>query len=311
MDNMETRIPSFLSERTGLTVAVSGAGRVRTSVIAKGAEHAASVLRAGFIQGETSSRGGFIQIIDARVKVLFLLLFVVVVSLKQTILPEAALAVFLLVLATVSRISITGHYRKVLILTFIFGFLLALPSAFNIVTPGEIVLPVWHFDKSYPVGHFIVPDAIGITFEGLQRVAMLSLRVMNSLSVTLLVFATTPFMEFIRALKVLRVPDVFLLTVTLTYKYIVIFTTTVHDMHLAKMSRFLGVERDSEARMWVAGRIAFLFRKSQQRCDEVFRAMVARGMSGSMKLHRLPPLSGSDGLAVVVILVSAAFFLYM
>jgi energy-coupling factor transporter transmembrane protein EcfT len=308
---VETKIPSFLSERTGSAVVVSGAGRVRSSVIAKGAEHAASVLRAGFIQWETSSGSGFLQIIDARVKVLFLLLFVVIVSIKNAILPEGVIAVFLLGLAAVSRLNIANHYRKIFLLTFIFGILLALPSACNIVTPGELVLPVWHFDKSHTIGPFIVPATIGITAEGLRRIVIFSLRVMNSLSITLLILATTPFMEFIRALKVLRVPDIFLLTVTLTYKYILVFTTTVYDLHLAKMSRLTDVERDSDARMWVAGRMAFIYRKSQQRCEEVFRAMVARGMSGSVKLRLMPPLTRRDWLAAAGTIISAILILWV
>ena len=311
MGNVETKIPSFLSERTGSDVVVSGAGRVRSSVVGKGAEHAAAVLRAGFLQWETASSRGFLQAIDSRVKVLFLILFVVIVSIKNAILPEAVIAVFLVGLAVASRLKIAGHYRKIFALTFIFGFLLALPSACNIVTPGELVLPVWHFDKSHTIGPFIVPAAIGITAEGLQRVVIFSLRVMNSLSITLLILATTPFMEFIRALKVLRVPDIFLLTVTLTYKYILVFTTTVYDLHLAKMSRLTGVERDSDARRWVAGRMAFIYRKSQQRCEEVFRAMVARGMSGSVKLRPMPPLTRRDWLAAAGTIISAILILWV
>jgi energy-coupling factor transporter transmembrane protein EcfT len=140
---------------------------------------------------------------------------------------------------------------------------------------------------------------------------MLSLRVMNSLSITFLVFATTPFMEIIKALKVFRVPDIFLLTITLAYKYIFLFTATVHDMHLAKMSRLAGPERDAVTRSWVAGRIAFLFHKSQQRCEEVSRAMMARGMSGDMKLRHMPPWKRRDRLAAAGMTLSAALFLWM
>jgi energy-coupling factor transporter transmembrane protein EcfT len=286
---MKIQVPSFLTENTGPALEKIRTGRVRSSVVGKGAEHAAAVLRAGFLQWETASSSGFLQTIDARVKVLFLILFVLIVSIKNAILAEGGIAVFLLGLAMASRLNIAGHYRKIFILTFIFGFLLALPSACNIVTPGELVLPVWHFDKSRTIGPFIVPATIGITADGLRRVVMLSLRVMNSLSITLLILATTPFMEFIRALKVLRVPDIFLLTVTLTYKYILVFTTTVYDLHLAKMSRLTGVERD----------------------EEVFRAMVARGMSGTVKLRSMPALTRRDWLAAAGTILAAILFLWV
>lgn len=199
-------------------------------------EHAASVLRTGFIQWETASRKGLLQGIDARIKVLFLILFIVLVSLKKTILSEGAIGLFL------------------------FGL------------------------------------------------AMLSLRVMNSLSVSLLVFATTSFMEFMKALKILRVPDVFLMTITLSYKYIFIFASTVYDMHLAKKSRLVGAEKDREARRWIAGRIAFMYHKSRQRCEEVFKAMVSRGLSDSVKLQRMQPLSIRDWFATAGLLIAVILF---
>jgi cobalt ECF transporter T component CbiQ len=272
-------------------------------------EHAASVLRTGLIQWETASKQGLFQGIDARIKVLFLIVFIVLVSLKKTVVSEVAIGLFIFLLAAASRLSLIAHYRKILLLTLVFGFLLALPSAFNIITPGEVVLPVYHLAESRTLGYLTFPREIGITDEGLRRVGMLSLRVMNSLSISFLVFSTTPFMEFIRALKILRVPDIFLMTITLSYKYIFIFANTVHDTYMAKKSRLCGPERDSKARTWVAGRIAFLYQKSRQRCEEVFKAMTARGLSDSIRLHQMSPLTFRDWLAGAGLL-AAGIFLY-
>ncbi|HWR57927.1 MAG TPA: energy-coupling factor transporter transmembrane component T [Thermodesulfovibrionales bacterium] len=305
---MRERIPHFLAKRQAPAAAPTRSPRIRTSFVNQGVEHVASVLRTGFIQWETASRRGFLQGLDARVKVLFLILFIVLVSLKKTILSEGAIGLFLFGLAVASRINLPGHYRKILTLTFVFGFLLALPSAFNIITPGEVVLPVVHFERSRSFGILTFPQEVGLTDEGLTRVAMLSLRVMNSLSVSLLVFATTPFMEFMKALRILRVPDVFLMTIMLSYKYIFIFATTVYNMHLAKKSRLAGTERYAEARRWIAGRIVFIYHKSRQRCEEVFKAMVSRGLSDAVKLRGLPPLSIRDWLAGAGLLIAAIFF---
>jgi cobalt ECF transporter T component CbiQ len=309
---VETNIPPFLLyENPGPAATAAAAGSMRMSVVEKSAGHAASLLRAAFFQGRTSASGGFLQAIDARVKLLLLMIMVVVVTIKRTILPEIEIAAFLFGLALLSRLSVVNHYRKIILLTVIFGPMLALPTVFNIFTPGEIVLPVWKFEGGFSLGPIAVPATVGVTAEGLQRVAMLSLRVMNSVTTTFLVLATTPFMELIRALKMLKVPDVFLLTITLAFKYILIFTTTVFDMHLAKMSRMIRPERAADSRAWTSGRIAFLFRKSQQRCDDVVRAMKARGMTSTMKLHPLSPLKGRDAAAVAGVAAVSVFFLWM
>jgi energy-coupling factor transporter transmembrane protein EcfT len=118
-------------------------------------------------------------------------------------------------------------------------------------------------------------------------------------------------MEFVRALKSFRVPDVFLLTLSLAYKYILIFTLTVFDMHLARKSRQAGPERHADSRTWAAGRMAFLFRKSQQRCEDVVHAMTARGMSGDMKLSAMPSWTKRNFIEAFGVVGAAGLFLWM
>lgn len=308
---MQRKIPLFLLERPNSNPRERPLRRVKPSFVSKGLEQVSSILRTGLIQWDTASRKGLLQSIDARVKVLFLIIFIVIVSLKKTIISEAAIGFFLMGLALASGLHITRHYRKILLLTFIFGFLLALPSALNIITPGEIVLPVLHLEKSHTLGSLTIPQDIGITGEGLWRVSILSLRLMNSLSISFLVLATTAFMEFIKALKVFRVPDVFMMIIILSYKYIFIFVNIVQDMHLAKKSRLLGPERDAEGRKWVAGRLAFMYHKSQQRCEEVIRAMIARGLSDSVKLSPMPKLKLRDRLACLGLLLTGIIFYWI
>ena len=128
---------------------------------------------------------------------------------------------------------------------------------------------------------------------------MLTMRVINSLSLSFLVLYTTPFHEIMRALKVLKVPDTFLIIITLCYKYIFIFSKTVEDMHLAKKSRIVRELSNTEAREWIAGRIAFIFRKTRLRCEEVFKAMIGRGFSDTIKLYGFRKMRTADWCAAI------------
>jgi len=123
---------------------------------------------------------------------------------------------------------------------------------------------------------------------------MLTMRVINSLSVSFLVLYTTPFPEIVRALKVLKVPDTFLIIITLCYKYIFLFSKTVEDMYLAKKGRMIREDSNKKAREWIADRLAFIFRKTQLRCEEVFRAMVGRGFSDTIKLYGFRKMKPAD-----------------
>ncbi len=271
-----------------------GGGTISMSFIDKGIEGFAGVLKDGYTQWETASGKGFFYDLDTRLKVVFWLFFLVIVSLKKELLPELGIFSMVFVLVVLSRINLVTFYRKLFLLGFFFGFLISLPSSLNIIIHGEVLFPIITLPKAYDFWVYHIPRVIGFTREGLFVVAMLTLRVLNSLSLTFLILYTTPFPEIIKALKVLKVPDAFLIIISLTYKYIFIFARIVADMHLAKKSRLLGAIKSAEARDWIAGRIAFIFKKTQLKCDDVFNAMIGRGFSGEIKLYQYEKITVRD-----------------
>ena len=308
---MANKIPPFLLVQSPPGSIKQGSGKVKVPFLERGMDHLAGVIKSGYVQWEFSSRIGFFQKIDARVKVLFLLFFILVVSLKRDILSETYIWGFIFVLALVSRLSLLKVYKRVFFLGFLFGFLIALPSAFNVITKGEIILPIARLSRSYHFWIYHIPAEIGMTREGIHGVAMLTLRVINSLSLSFLVLYTTPFHEIIRALKVLKVPDSFLIIITLCYKNIFIFSKAVEDMHLAKKSRIVRELSHKEAREWIAGRIAFIFRKTRLRCEEVFKAMVGRGFSDTIKFYGFRKMCRVDWCAAIFFFFAGILFLFI
>src|SRR5208337_1685696 len=276
---MENKIPSFLLARhaPGLPIfKTSKKSSLRSSFVDKGLSYIAGVVKTGYVQWELASTKGFLQKFDARAKVFFLLFFIGIISFKQSVYAEMSVGVFIFVLAVFSGINVADFYRRVLFFGFFFGFIIALPASLNTITNGELVVRLVELPKPYDFLGYHIPRLIGITRQGITGVMMLTLRVANSVALSLLVISTTPFPSLVKALKVLRVPDVFLMLLTLTYKYIFIFAGTIEDMYLAKRSRLARRTNGVDGRMWVAGRIAFIFKKTQLRCEEVFKAMLSR-----------------------------------
>ena len=215
-----------------------------------------------------------------------------------------------MVLVALSRLNLFVFYRRVIFLGFVFGFLIALPSSLNVVTSGEIVIPLVRLSRAYDFWIYHLPEWIGITRQGAEGVALLTMRVMNSAALSLLVIYTTPFEAVIRALKSLRVPDAFLVIITLSYKYMFIFAKTIEDIHLAKKSKAIDVD-NAEVRSWIAGRMAFLFGKVRGRCEEVFAAMLARGFSGDIRLHAEGKLHGRDVITGSVLFIFGILLLFI
>jgi cobalt ECF transporter T component CbiQ len=308
---MESKIPSFLLDKPSPARFSQEKGRLNSSFLEKGIHHLANVIKSGYIQWETASMTGFFQSVDARIKVVFLLIYVIIVSLKKEVMPELFLGGFVFILVLISRLNVFSFYKKLILLGFFFGFLIALPSAFNIITRGEIIIPVFHFSKDYHFWVYNIPREIGVTREGLNVVTMLTLRVINSLSFSFLVLYTTPFHDIIKALKILKVPDSFLMVITLSYKYIFIFGKTVEDLHLAKKSRLARQVNSADARSWVAGRMGFVFKKTRLRCEEIFKAMLGRGFSEDIKLYESRNLGARDLVTGGILLIVGGLFLWM
>lgn len=281
-----------------------GGHRAPRSYLEKGLGHIAKVVKDSYVQWELSSRKGFFQELDARVKVIFMLLMLVAVNVRKDLPTELIIAALVLILALASRVGLKVMYARVAFVGFFFGFLVALPSSLNIITPGQLVLPILSLHKAHSLWVYTIPKEVGLTAGGLFGVAMLTLRVINSVSLAMLVLFTTPFTEIMRALKMFRVPDSVLAVVNLTYKYIFIFANTVEDMHLAKMSRTAGAMDGSEARRWAAGRMGLIFKKTQGKCDEIFKAMLARGFTGEIKLRGGGSMKKSDWLVLTAALTT-------
>ncbi len=271
-----------------------GGGRVNASYLDKGIEGFAGLFTEGHAQWDLSSRKSFMHELDARIKIFFWLFLIVVISIKRAVFPEAAICVFILGLTSLSRLNLLAFYKKVLLLAFVFGFLVALPSSLNVIVPGKVILPLLNFGARRDYWIYHVPQVIGITEEGISTVSLLTLRVANSIALSFLVLYTTPFAEIIKALKVIRVPDAFLIIITMTYKYIFTFARIVSDMYLAKKARLVTMPGGKEARQWIAGRIAFVFKKTQVECEEVFKAMNARGFSGELRLYNHTMVNAKD-----------------
>jgi len=276
------------------------------AVIDKTIQSIAGIIRSSYVYWEMAGKNGLFQKLDPRVKVVFLFYFIVIVSLLRSLYAELAIAAIIFMLIALSRLNILYMYKRVLGFAFFFGFLIALPSAFNVITRGDVILPVATLSRSYQFWIYFIPKEIGITREGAFGVAMLTLRVANSLGISLLVIHTTPFFEIIRALKVFRVPDTFLMIIILTYKYIFIFSKTVEDMYLAMKSRLAGAADSATVRQLVAGRIYFIFKKSQMRYEETYRAMVSRGFTGDIELYSFRVFTARDAVSGFVLAAAGA-----
>lgn len=245
------------------------------------------LLRDAYVQWDLGDRDGLLQRADPRLKLILLVSTVVLVSFKQSLWGQLVVGISVLVLAALSKIPLGSMYGKVILFTGIFGVILPLPICLNVMVPGELILPLFGLDEPREFLWFRIPQIVGISKDGLMRIGLLSLRVLNSLSATFLVLYTTQMAQLVRSLKHFRLPDTILVVVLLTYRYLFIFVSLVEQMHRARWARLIIGTTASEGRIWAAERIASLFQRAQARCEEMYMAMESRGFSGRLHVEPL------------------------
>ena len=218
-------------------------------------------LERAFSAEELSNKPGLFQGLDARVKVILVLALLISVSLSRNLATIVAIYCLVLVLGWRSAIPPSLLIKRVWLTLPFFTGLIVVPAIF--VTPGPTLLQL--------------PLGLVITRTGVTSAVFLLLRVGTSLSLTLLLILTTPWNTVLSALSVLRVPDVFVLMLGMTYRYIYLLLRTANDMFLSRKSRVVGRLSTAENQQMMASIAGTLLGKSLTLSSEVYLAMQSRG----------------------------------
>lgn len=239
---------------------------------------------------ETGNRRGLLQALDPRARVLSFLFLIIAASITQRPLSLITLCLLGPVLAVLSRIPAGRYLRQVWLTVPLFTATIALPAALNIITPGTMILPIISLSGPVSLGPLHLPETIGVTREGLAAAFTLVLRTGASVSLALLVMLATPWHDLLKALQSLGVPKVFLMILSVAWRYLFVLIVAIEEMCMARKSRGIDERRLSSlpssgahGRSWAASRIGALFRKTQVLGDEVNNAMTSRGFRGEAR----------------------------
>ncbi len=192
------------------------------------------MLQAALFSEDVARMPGLLQRLDARVKVLALVGLLVAVGLVHNV--EVLVAAYLatVVLAAPRRSPLGFFVQRVWLFIPIFTGIIVLPATLNVITPGEIVVPL--------------PFGLGLTRQGLTAAAIITIRVATSISLVLLVTLTTPWARLLAALRALGVPRLFVLVLGMAYRYLFVLLAAVQDMYVARRARAIAPERDHARR---------------------------------------------------------------
>jgi cobalt/nickel transport system permease protein len=250
-----------------------------------------SIERAVFTEEHARSLG-WLQAVDPRAKLAMFLAVVLAASLTGSIGALVGLYAVVLVAAAASRIPFDFFVRRVWLGVPLFAGIVVIPSIFMV--PGPRLFDV-------ALGPLVISPSI----PGLVGAALFVARVGVSVSLAVLLVLTTPWADLLKSLQAIRVPQVFILVLAMTYRYVFLFLHLANGMFEARKSRVVAHTSGAEQRRWIAGTVGNLMNRSVKMSGDVYAAMVARGFSGTIRSFSAYRMRRSDWLSLAGALVVA------
>jgi len=213
----------------------------------------------------TAESGGLLQGLDPRVKLVGMLLLITAAATARSIPVILCLLGVAIVTALSSRVRFRTLVTRVWIGAFMFSGLIALPAVF--ITSGRTIYRV------PPVGP-------SITAQGLTSAAYLIARVETCATFAILLVLCTPWPHLLKALRMLGAPQLVILVLGMSCRYLFLMLRTAEDMFESRQSRMIGVLDSRPRRQIAAASIGVLLGKSMQLSSEVYLAMQSRGFRG-------------------------------
>jgi len=255
-----------------------------------------SIERAVFTEEHARSHG-WLQAVDPRAKLGMFIALVLAASLTGSLLVEVALYLVALAAARASRVPFDFFVRRVWLGIPLFAGIVVIPAIFFVPGPRLFDLVVGPVD--------LAPSVPGLT-----GAILLVARVGVSVSLAVLLVLTTRWADLLKSLQAIRVPQLFILVLAMTYRYIFLFLHLATGLFEARKSRVVARTTGGEQRRWIAGTVGTLVSRSVKMSNDVYAAMAARGFGGSIRSldtfrMRRPDwlaLSGSVVVAVVAVL---------
>ena len=256
------------------------------------------VLEQTLFAEEIARQDGLLQSLDPRAKVIGALALLIAISASHNLFVIVALYALTLPIAAASQVPMGFYFKRVWVFMPFFTGLVALPALFSPFTPGAPLVTL--IDLASPRLY------LAITLPGVVTAAFLLLRVGASVSVAVLVILTTRWATLLKALRVLRVPQAFVLILGMTFRYIYVLIHAANNMFLARKSRLVGRVSGAEERHWLTASLGTLFVKSYDLSDQVYLAMQSRGFRGEAQVIDALVWRGVDWLWLAAFLTIAA-----
>ena len=228
-----------------------------------------SFLKESIFADEYATRDGFLQSLDPRIKIVTFLMFILIILFTKSIVVSLCLYIICLILAYFSKINMGFFLKRTWIFIPLFSLFIAIPALFSFFTPGDALF------TAHALGVNLV-----ITRQGLSGATLFLVRVITSVSFAVLLSITTKHFTLLKVLRIFKVPQIFVMTIGMCYRYIYLLLEVVENTYLAIKSRVGTRLHYKKGQQVVAWNISALWSRSHHMSEDVYSAMLSRGYTG-------------------------------
>lgn len=254
----------------------------------------AAFFAASLLREEIARRSGLLQRAHPRARLLTVLLFLLSVSLASSLSTLFAHALLVAGGVRAARIRMRELFGAGLLVASVFSVSIALPATLNVISGGNVLVPVLRLDGPWEFGPYAVPSVIGISGEGLRSAGTFLLRTLVSTAAVLCLALSTRWTDLLASLRSLRLPPLFVHTIGMAVRYLHLMLRQSEEVHLGRRSRTICRRPLAFDQMWVGSRIAAAWEKSLHLMTDVADAMTARGFTGDLRFAPGRALGTSD-----------------
>jgi cobalt/nickel transport system permease protein len=247
---------------------------------------AGSIERAVFTE-EHARRRGWLQGVDPRAKLGMFLALILAASLSNNLIVLATLYAIILGAAYASKMPFDFFIKRVWVGIPFFAGIVIIPSIF--LAPGPHLFDI-------PLG----PIHLAASIPGLIGAVIFVARVGVCVSLAVLLVLSTPWADVLKSLQAVGVPQIFVLLLSMTYRYIFLFLHMANGLFEARKSRTVGHTKGSEHRRWISGSLGCLMNRSFKMSNDVYAAMSARGFTGHVRTYSAYRMTAADWAALAL-----------
>jgi cobalt/nickel transport system permease protein len=153
-----------------------------------------------------------------------------------------------------------------------------------------------------------LPFGLAVSADGLARFISIALKSWVSVQMAILLAATTPFPEILKAMRALRMPRLLVAIIGLMWRYLFVMVDEALRLMRARDSRSgihpTGAEplKTGGSLGWRArvtgGMAGSLLLRSLERSDRIYNAMLSRGYDGEARGMPAPPIRAEGWMAL-------------